>query len=138
MTIRRNIDISQFSRDLNAIQNAIEATGAFTRAAQIVEFIGEQCDAFLTEANTLSIGTCNCDGIREIEALMFNMVWRNATCGDSITLGRAMRVGYALEDFPACADTILSAIRNYGDEGADTLNLTTFSAEQSAFEEVAQ
>lgn len=138
MTIRRNTDLSRFSADLSAVQTAIDATGrdTFKRADEIVNFIGNQCDALLNSAKDLNIGTCNCDGIREIEALMFDMVRRNATIADDQEISRAMKIGYALDDFPASTGTIIKIVDSYGEAGADMLDSEYLARKEREEEEM--
>lgn len=80
MTIRRNIDLSNMSDRLSRLQDACDNAphNFFPRLHKAISFVGEQCDAFINEARGAKLGVCNCDGIREIESLMMNMLIRTA------------------------------------------------------------
>lgn len=116
MTIRSNID----AREANRLYMAFEAAcdnapaGTMIRAKEIRASIGEACDAFLASMKALNVSACNCDGIREIEALMFDNIRRKNTTG---VVPAAIGFGLALletED-PADQTTIINRVRRDGD-----------------------
>lgn len=79
MTIRANINV----RDLNTLYSAFERgcdrapDGVFSLAKGIRQSIGDACDALLADLKLMNVNASNCDGIREIEVMMFGMVAEN-------------------------------------------------------------
>lgn len=79
MTIRRNIDLSAMSDRLWNVQMACDNSAtSFPQLRDAIGVCGEQCDDLIKTARSESLGICNCDGIREVEALMFDLLARNA------------------------------------------------------------
>jgi len=96
MTIRRNVNIAAINDDFMAFERGLEvapAGVALMKGNDIRDrVLGYSADMFLASAKRNELTTCNCDGIREIEALMFDMLrWQNPECGidELIALGRA-------------------------------------------------
>lgn len=99
MTIRRNVDLNAINQRYSAFEDGINAARrpTFDRPLEIAQFIAEQADTFLKEARALGLKTCNCDGIREIEALMFDMIDRmNEDCDieEAVQRGLMIRTTY--------------------------------------------
>lgn len=79
MTIRRNVDITDINHDYMYFETAIENRTKDTdeRMVDMLRIIGNACDQLLSEMQLIGLSTCNCDGIREIECLMFDMLRKN-------------------------------------------------------------
>ena len=78
MTIRRNLNLAAINDDFMDFEKACDLApdGVLQQAKDIRAFIGEQADQLLSHAQRSGIKTCNCDGIREIEVLIFDMIRR--------------------------------------------------------------
>lgn len=97
MTIRSNIN----ARRANDLYTAFEEgcanapIGTLEKSIEVRDRIGYVCDEFLDGMKKLDVTTCNCDGIREIEVLMFDMLRRqNPGPGpimEAIGFGRALQ-----------------------------------------------
>jgi hypothetical protein len=101
MTIRRNVNIAAINDDFMAFERGLSAAPAgfdLNKAEDIRDrVLGYSADTFLAVAKRNGLKTCNCDGIREIEALMFDMIRRqNPDCGieSLIAIGRAEEEAY--------------------------------------------
>lgn len=95
MTIRRHVDLSALNDDLMAFERGIERAPAGPVLMKCEDIrdrvLGYSADTILGAAARNGLTACNCDGIREIEALMFDMIRRkNPDSGieELILLGR--------------------------------------------------
>lgn len=96
MTIRRSVNIATINTDftyfLEGCENA--PAGMYTQALDIRDrVLGYVADEFLRVARSSGLETCNCDGIREIECMMFAMIREknpDSQIGQAIGLGRAL------------------------------------------------
>jgi hypothetical protein len=96
MTIRRSVNIAEINKDftyfLDGCENAPD--GMFTQALDIRDrVLGYTADEFLRVATAADLMTCNSDGIREIEAMMFAMLREknpNSQIEQTIGLGKAL------------------------------------------------
>lgn len=79
MTIRRHVDLAAINSDYIRFEAACEETPELVKpvadTARIL--IGEVCDDLLNIMKNIGLSVCNCDGIREIEVLMFDMLERS-------------------------------------------------------------
>lgn len=98
MTIRSHIDAQEANRLYMAFEEgcANAPDGTFERSIAIRDRIGYHCDEFLSGMKALNVSVCNCDGIREIEVLMFDMLRRKNPGGGPIM--EAVAFGLALQE----------------------------------------
>lgn len=115
MTIRSHIDAREANRLYTAFEEgcANAPEGTFERALLIRDIIGNMCDSFLTDMKELGVGVCNCDGIREIEVLMFDMLRRKNDAGQ---IPAMIAFGLALQEqtYQHDRDTIINRVRRDG------------------------
>jgi hypothetical protein len=99
MTIRRCVDLKTINNDYGSFETACgEAPhGVFDIAKTIQRVLGDACDNLLADARAYSIEVSTCDGIREIEALMFDMIRANATTAHRMEIDAAIGCGRALD-----------------------------------------
>ena len=78
MTIRRNVNIATINNTYGQFLEGVDAAkaGVLPVAQNVADMIGDAANGILREARGLGLETCNCDGIREIEALIFEMLLR--------------------------------------------------------------
>lgn len=79
MTIRRHVDVAAINADYTLFLDACEAApeGLFDRSKDIRDrVLGYGVDEFARVASGLGLKTCPCDGIREVEAMLFDMLRR--------------------------------------------------------------
>lgn len=98
MTIRRSVDLSAINRDYTLFLDGCEAApeGMFLQAKDVRDrIIGYGVDELLRTAKASGLETCACDGIREIEILMFDMLRRMNPTSE---IEGAMGLGRALTD----------------------------------------
>jgi hypothetical protein len=109
MTIRSSINASAINRDFQHFETACESAplGTFDQAKDIGQMIGEQCDAFLAAAKAMGLDVCNCDGIREIECMMFAML-REKNPDSQIEQG--IGLGQTLNMHPESADRVITGL----------------------------
>lgn len=76
MTIRRNLNLAAINDDYSDFLTATEhaPAGTFEQAKMIAEFIGNTVDDLIINGRERGLNICNCDGIREIEVLIFSML----------------------------------------------------------------
>ena len=76
MTIRSHVNIRNLNECFSAFETGCDRApdGTFLLAKNIREITGAHCDALLADLKRYNIAACNCDGIREIEAMMFGMI----------------------------------------------------------------
>lgn len=115
MTIRSCIDARSANEDFMAFEEgcANAPAGTFERAIAIRDRIGYLCDEFLAGMKELDLTVCNCDGIREIEVLMFDMLRRKNETGvipTTIAFGRALQE----QSYQYDRDAIINRVRRDG------------------------
>ena len=114
MTIRNGVNLGSKNTDYSHFLLAVEtAPERFERAEEIRAFIGEQADTIIRRARDFGITVCPCDGIREVEVLLFDMIWnkaRDTSIIDHNAIGDAVGVGRQLDD-PATRTEVLRALR---------------------------
>lgn len=115
MTIRPHIDAREANRLYTAFEEgcANAPAGTFERAIAIRDRIGYLCDEFLDGMKELDVSVCNCDGIREIEVLMFDMLRRKNDAGQ---IPAMIAFGLALQEqtYQHDRDTIINRVRRDG------------------------
>lgn len=76
MTIRSSVNIRAINESYMAFEEACDRApeGTFEWSKDLRQDIGETCDAFLALMRSKGVETCNCDGIREIEVMLFAML----------------------------------------------------------------
>lgn len=109
MTIRSNVNIAAINNDYSAFLTACERApfGTFELSKSILFMLGTQCDALIGAARALEIGVSTSDGIREIEALMFDMLRRENPLSE---IESAIGLGRSLQDYPESAERILAGL----------------------------
>lgn len=96
MTIRRSVNIDAMNSDYTAFEEGVDSApeGLFSFARNLKFEIGEACDDYLRAMTRIGAKVCNCDGIREIEVMMFAMI-RDRNPDSEITqvvgFGRTLR-----------------------------------------------
>lgn len=110
MTIRRNVDLSAINDAYRYFETACERApeGTFEFSKNILFMLGTQCDALLGSAKAMGVETCNCDGIREIEVLMFDMIRRKNE--DINEIEQAIGLGRTLVEYPEAAARVLAGL----------------------------
>lgn len=101
MTIRRHVDLSAINADYTLFLDGCDAApdGMFLQAKDIRDrVIGYGVDELARTAKASDVVTCSCDGIREIEVLMFDMLRR---MNPSSEIEGAMGLGRSLADSDA-------------------------------------
>lgn len=115
MTIRTNIDAREANRLYTAFDEGCSnaPAGTFEKAIAIRNQIGDLCDEFLESMKGLGVSVCNCDGIREIEVLMFDMLRRKNESGQ---IPAMIGFGLALQEcsYQMDRDTIINRVRRDG------------------------
>lgn len=98
MSIRPNVDLRASNADYANIERAIKTlpAHAFPKARKAVEIVAETADHLLNSCREAGISTCNCDGIREVEALMISMLLSKEQPEGGIV--EALRCGRRLSD----------------------------------------
>lgn len=96
MTIRRAINVAAANEDYMCFEEAVgnAPEGMFNQSRAIKYEVGEACDDFLRAMTIRGLATCNGDGIREIEVMMFDMIRRENPTSEieqAIGLGRVLR-----------------------------------------------
>ena len=97
MTIRRHVDLSSINEDFMCFEVACSEApeGMFLQAREIRDrVLGYSADEFLRVTKSNGLETDNCDGIREVEALMFDLVRKKNPDSEieaAIGLGRVLR-----------------------------------------------
>ena len=78
MTIRRNVNIAAINSTYGQFLDGVETAkaGVVPIAQNVADMIGDAVDGILREARVLGLEACNCDGIREIEVMIFDMLLR--------------------------------------------------------------
>ena len=76
MSIRPNIDAREYNRRYELIEACAENApeGVHEHAKELVAVIGDVADLLLRELKRAGFPICNCDGIREIEAVIYGAV----------------------------------------------------------------
>lgn len=112
MTIRRHVDLNAINSAYRDFQEACERAplGMFEQARSVNDLIGETVDGLIARAHnsTAGIKVDNCDGIREIEALIFDM-FRNKNPDSEIEA--AIGLGRTLSEHPESAKRVLDGLQ---------------------------
>lgn len=92
MTIRRHVDLAAINSDYSDFLDGVEIAkaGVVPIAQNVADLIGDAADGIIREARALGLEVCNCDGIREIEILIFDMLLRknpDSEIATAITIG---------------------------------------------------
>ena len=98
MTIRRNVDIAAINSDYGYFLTAVSDQNippAYDIFVQIMEEIGNSVDDFLRHCRFQNLETCNGDGIREIECLMFDMIRKK---NPHLDFAQVIAVGMRMEE----------------------------------------
>jgi hypothetical protein len=76
MTIRRNVDLAAINSTYTDFLDGVEIAkaGVVPVAQNVADMIGDAVDGIFRETRALGLKACNCDGLREIEALIFDML----------------------------------------------------------------
>jgi hypothetical protein len=108
MTIRRHVDFGGLNSVYSQFEDACDSApgGVFEQAKIAYVLIGQECDALIQNAKDFGIKTDNCDGIREIELLMFDMLCRE----NPDIMQEAIYFGGLLEQFPDSRDRIIAGL----------------------------
>ena len=116
MTIRSNIDAREANRIYTAFEEgcANAPAGTFAQAEKIRLQIGEACDSFLANMKALGVAVCNCDGIREIEVLMFDMLRRKNQSTGPIMAATAFGLALQEQRYQSDRDEILRRVKRDG------------------------
>lgn len=96
MTIRRNLNLATINDDYGDFLTTTERApaGTYEGAKMIASFIGNVVDALIKDGRASGLKVCNCDGIREIEVLIFDMLRTqnpDSEIEKAIGLGDALR-----------------------------------------------
>lgn len=73
MTISSSINASRLSSEYGYFETCAEESPDFSydQAKQIKEMIGHACDKLIRDTRALGLSANNCDGIREVEAVIY-------------------------------------------------------------------
>lgn len=115
MTIRSSIDAQEANRLYMAFEEGCDnaPAGALDQAIAIRDRIGYLCDEFLAGMKALDLAVCNCDGIREVEVLMFDMLRRKNPTGQ---IPAMIAFGIALQEAGEFGrPDIINRVRRDGD-----------------------
>ncbi len=76
MTIRRNVNIDALNDRYNYLERCAEKApdGTYALSKATVETIGEIADDIMRRVRALGLRANNCDGIREVEAVIYGYV----------------------------------------------------------------
>ncbi len=109
MTIRSNVNIAAANSVFEAFEAACERApeGTFEESKTIRWLIGETCDDFLSQMQGRGINVCNCDGIREVEVMLFDMIHRKNPVSE---IDAAIGLGRTLLEYPDAADRVIAGL----------------------------
>lgn len=99
MTIRRSVDISSMNRDYSAFHTALDycPVEEFMLSHHIGNFVVSTMDDLESNSRFYGVAIDNCDMIREVEALIFDMVRRK---NKLVEVEKLIRLGHMLDDVP--------------------------------------
>lgn len=99
MTIRRSVDISSINRDYSAFHTALDycPVEEFTLSHNIENFVVSTMDDLESNSRFYGVAIDTCDMIREVEALIFDMVRRK---NELVEVEKLIRLGHMIHDFP--------------------------------------
>lgn len=128
MTIRSNVNIRAANDDYGHFLTGVEAApaGVLVQGQTIADLIGDMANGIIRRAREEDLKVCNCDGIREIEALVFAML-RDKNPDSEIET--AIGLGRTLTDFPNIAEQVMAILRSDPDY-TDKLKLVGHNYEE--------
>lgn len=97
MSIRPNVNLAAMNKNLSLLDTCRQEApeGMFTAACELSGIIGDTCDELIKTLNAAGYKTENCDGIREIEALIYDWVRRSNP--DNLVFAEAEGFGRAIQ-----------------------------------------
>jgi len=110
MTIRSNVNLRALNTDFTYFLDACEAApeGVFEEAKNIRDrVLGYSADELLRVCKSNDIGACNCDGIREVEIIMFDMVRR---MNPDSQIESAIGFGREITQFPNARERVIAGL----------------------------
>lgn len=96
MTIRRNVNIADINKDYSAFMVALDElpSGMFLFSRSVQKMVSDTLDDLELYATIAEVPLDRCDRIREVEALMFDMIRQTNTGSD---IEQVIQIGNLLD-----------------------------------------